>query len=337
MDVAVRQLAGVTLVCIDTTDRWPWSLKAVRHSMAAARFGRVLFLTDRCEVLAAENLPQGMEVVQMAPLTSVEAYSRFVIESLPDFVTSRHVLIVQWDGFITHPQAWNDEFLSYDYVGAPWTNAPKGQDVGNGGFCLRSTRLMKRVREASLKVATSDLHPEDVFVAVTCRPWLEAEGMRFPTADVARRFSVELGDRPEGEPSFGFHGPYHFPEVFDPRSGELSAFIQSLDWRALNAWWMGEFLRRVRLHRYQVRDGEADWANWTSWLSAALTEADVHWCAGESARSLIKSLIRYGYNGHAVHLLNRRSSEGMPPAGDRKLRVRAWVTARRDHWWPRSH
>ncbi|KAF4746198.1 hypothetical protein FOZ62_025133, partial [Perkinsus olseni] len=35
-----------------------------------------------------------------------------------------------------------DDFLEYDYIGAPWKHRPLGLSVGNGGFSLRSRSLL---------------------------------------------------------------------------------------------------------------------------------------------------------------------------------------------------
>ena len=93
-------------------------------------------------------------VIPIKHIDSVEQYSKFVLAELDNYVDTEHVLIVQYDGFILNPEAWMDEFLQYDYVGAPWLvdqmfvdmfafpEKLMGQTVvGNGGFCLRSKKL----------------------------------------------------------------------------------------------------------------------------------------------------------------------------------------------------
>ncbi len=318
----MRRLDDVTLVCIDTTARQPWSVAAVRRCIASLQFAEVLFFAPGPEVLG-ELVDAGVRWVPLKSLESIGEYSNFVVRSLPDHVRTSHALIVQWDGFVIAPEQWSDEFLTFDYIGAPWTHAPVGQDVGNGGFSLRSSRLMVMARELSL-LGGGDLHPEDVFIGVTCRPRLEGAGMRFPSAEFARRFSVELGGEGNGPP-FGFHGPYHFPAVFDPASGELSDFVRTLDGRSLDAWWMGEFLRRIRLYRFGVAEGAVDWSVWKTWLATHLDLASEGWCSGEDGTSLLKSLIRYGYLEHAGQLLARRRACSRGSLTDVKLRLRMWV------------
>lgn len=43
-----------------------------------------------------------------------------MVKLLDSYIETPHVLVVQYDGFILNPDAWTDEFLEYDYVGAPW-------------------------------------------------------------------------------------------------------------------------------------------------------------------------------------------------------------------------
>ena len=58
---------------------------------------------------------------------SVEDYNHFIIKELNDHINSEFCMIVQTDGHPIRPEAWEDEFLKYDYLGAPWyTQLPSG-------------------------------------------------------------------------------------------------------------------------------------------------------------------------------------------------------------------
>ena len=35
---------------------------------------------------------------------------------LASYIETDFVLIVQYDGFVLHAQAWDDDFLNYDYI-----------------------------------------------------------------------------------------------------------------------------------------------------------------------------------------------------------------------------
>ena len=47
-------------------------------------------------------------------------YSRFMIKDLYKYFTTKFCLIIQADGFVVDPNFWKNEFLNYDYIGAPW-------------------------------------------------------------------------------------------------------------------------------------------------------------------------------------------------------------------------
>src|SRR5262249_12882229 len=124
-------LPQVTLACVDCAYH-DLAAEALRRCLSGVRFGRAVLLTDRAMAVA------GVETLPIAPLRSVAEYSEFVLKRLVDYVDTPHVLLVQWDGFVLNPGAWREDFLSYDYVGAPWPWHQDGRNVGNGGFSLRS-------------------------------------------------------------------------------------------------------------------------------------------------------------------------------------------------------
>jgi hypothetical protein len=130
-------------------------------------------------------------------------YSEFMVKKLNKYVNKDFVLVVQHDGFIVNPSKWTDEFLRYDYIGAPWypsqVHHNKEHLVGNGGFSLRSKRLCDFIASDP---TISDCHPEDVAICQRYRPHLEDNGFTFAPVELARRFSGENGPWLE---SFGQH------------------------------------------------------------------------------------------------------------------------------------
>lgn len=199
-------LAQVTLCAVDT--RAPaMAARALQRSMAGIDFGRVQLFTHGWQ--PAMPLP-GIEIVDIGPIRSGADYSHFVLRELPAHIGTSHVLVTQWDGFVVHPEAWTDEFLQFDYVGAVWADQPAARCVGNGGFSLRSQRLLQAGRDARI----TQEHPEDLMLGRNYRSLLEAEhGVRFAPPALARRFAFE-NEAPAG-PTFGFHGPYNLPRVLD--------------------------------------------------------------------------------------------------------------------------
>ncbi len=77
--------------------------------------------------------------------------------------------------------------------------------VGNGGFSLRSRKLLK----ALARLPTVPGVNEDWTISELHRPALERDfGIRFAPPETAARFSYE--QRHPGKPTFGFHGQSNF-------------------------------------------------------------------------------------------------------------------------------
>jgi hypothetical protein len=66
--------------------------KAMDRCKEYFNFGGKIFITD----------PQ---------INSRQAYSKFILQELHKHIKTEFVLIVQWDGYIINPDAWNDQFL----------------------------------------------------------------------------------------------------------------------------------------------------------------------------------------------------------------------------------
>jgi tetratricopeptide (TPR) repeat protein len=195
------ELPGVTLCCVDTTNP-ELALRALRSSASGIVFARSLFLTDRAHDVA------GIDVRVIAPLGSRESYSAFVLKTLVEHVDTAHVLLIQWDGYVVNPAAWRDEFLACDYIGAKWFWHSDEMRVGNGGFSLRSRRLLRALQDPRISLAG----PEDETICRVFRPLLEREhGIVFATEELADAFAFEAA-YPIGLP-LGFHGLYNFCRV----------------------------------------------------------------------------------------------------------------------------
>ena len=207
------QLPGVTLACIDSANH-ALALRALTRSCADIHFARTLLLTDA--VPKGVQVPDGIEVVAIAPIASRDAYSNFVLKELRPFIATEHVLLVQWDGYVINPGAWDPAFLECDYLGAKWFWHEDGMRVGNGGFSLRSRRLLAALEDSRITLVDA----EDTTIGRTFRPLLEREhGIRFGSEELADQFAFEAA-YPIGKP-FGFHGLFNFWQVMPP--AELAA------------------------------------------------------------------------------------------------------------------
>ena len=203
-------LDSVTLCGVDT--RTPLlALQALQRSMREIQFGAaILFANDR-ENLRERTAALGVTLVDIGSIDSIESYSKFMLSGFGSLIPTEFALITQWDGFVINPNAWCDKFLAYDYVGALWPDWSDERAVGNGGFSLRSKRLLKALTDPAIVVS----HPEDLCICHVNRERLEREhGIRFAPPSLAARFSYE--NVPSATPTFGFHGISNLMNVLTP-------------------------------------------------------------------------------------------------------------------------
>lgn len=190
-------LCAASSVNIDAT------ISALTASMAHVQFADCLLFTD----VPIQVTDKRIKLVKVDRLHSARSYSAFILDQLGHHIETSHCLVVQWDGHVVDAGRWDPAFLAFDYIGARWPQFHDGHDVGNGGFSLRSRRLLLACQSARF----ANAHPEDVAIGRTHRPWLEELGMRFADQITADRFSAERIGVPSN--CFGFHGVWHLPAV----------------------------------------------------------------------------------------------------------------------------
>ena len=191
----------MTLVAVTSVALQP-TVDTLRASLRQADFAEVLLLSD--EPPAEEDARITWQ--QIDRLASRADYSQFMLRGLAEHISTSHALCIQWDGFVLKGSAWKAEFLEYDYIGAVWPHFHDRYNVGNGGFSLRSRRLLNACRNLSF-----DPHDgEDVIICRLQRSRLEEQGLRFAPEEVARQFSYER-TQPTGR-EFGFHGVFNLVE-----------------------------------------------------------------------------------------------------------------------------
>jgi len=160
-------------------------------------------LKNLCKYIK-ENVYQAKIVIKndLPPANNTKNYDEFCSLRLHSLFVSPHAIVCQLDGYPIHWSSWDDSFLNYDYIGAPWpdTLSPDPCRVGNGGFSLRSRRLC----QALAGQAWVPL-PDDVFICQHSYNNMVQLGIRYAPPSVAARFSIEH-DVPEKHPTpFGFH------------------------------------------------------------------------------------------------------------------------------------
>jgi Protein of unknown function (DUF5672) len=188
-------LNDVTVCAIDSANM-ALSARALQLTMAHCEFSDAV-LFSRAPVEGA------FRAITIDNLDSMSAYHFFAIKRLPELIETRFVLIVQWDGYVINPGVWHPSFREYDYIGARWPHFSDGMTVGNGGFSLRSRKLLAALNDQRFTVdGTTN---EDLLICRIFRPVLEREfGIRFAPEGVADQFSYE--NILPNQPTFGFHG-----------------------------------------------------------------------------------------------------------------------------------
>jgi len=158
-------------------------------------------------------------------------YNFIALKRIPRIVNTDFNLTIHADGYAVNPDAWTDEFLEYDYIGAQWSFRFINK-VGNGGFCLRSKKLYDAINKLKLphrieqfpkeirnntNITIEALQdpgklviPEDNIICLIYRQQLEHEyGIKFPPLYLADRFSIEFNTfSPWLGKSLGFHGKH---------------------------------------------------------------------------------------------------------------------------------
>lgn len=229
MPPAPLRLREVTVCAADSASP-ALAARALERSVERCDFGDAVLFTD-----AAVAGP--FRTVAIEPLRSRADYSRFILKDLPAHVSTPYALVVQWDGYVVDPAAWDPEFLRYDYIGAKWDWHTDGFTVGNGGFSLRSRRLLDAGADPRVSL-DSGLGEDKILCRLYRRP-LEAQfGMRFAPEPVADRFSHERAPPPG--PTFGFHGLFNLWRHEDDAS--LAALAAQVPDAILGAEEYGELL-----------------------------------------------------------------------------------------------
>ena len=208
---------SITLVAIADTNL-KMTLRSLNMSRKKILFNKILLITSK-DVKNLDLFTE-LKVIKINPIKSFKEYNNFIIFELHNFIKTSHVLIVQWDGFVINPEKWNNDFLKYDFIGAPFI--PRAKDfnysrdknnkfysVGNGGFSIRSRSLLKAASKFSLE---DDIkftsHHEDGFFCVLHREFLESKGYKWAPFNIAKEFAIEspISFNDLYSLPFGFHG-----------------------------------------------------------------------------------------------------------------------------------
>jgi hypothetical protein len=61
---------------------------------------------------SVKNKRPDIEYAQAPAIRTTKDYSDLLLTGIDEYVVGSHVLVIQWDSFITHPDLWRNEFLT---------------------------------------------------------------------------------------------------------------------------------------------------------------------------------------------------------------------------------
>lgn len=226
-------MKDVTLVAIDFKT-YELTKKAIEITLRNFEPKEIVVISDR-------EFVDGARTILRDPVNGMAEYANVMLKGTADYVNTSHALYVQWDGIAHNRSMWTDEFLKYDYIGAPWPWQPEGKNIGNGGFSLRSKQLLDIcANDPVIALTQEEPIAEDNIIGQHNRSYLEQKGIVFPTTDIAKQFSYELGEPCD---SFGFHGLWNVVSKLD--DADLDYFMERLDYNGWNVYKWNHFMQAL--------------------------------------------------------------------------------------------
>jgi hypothetical protein len=209
-----KKLNDVTLIAYDTRpDKIEGTILGMQKCLSRLDFASAKLLTD----IEPKNLPDNI-IWEYAPhINNINDFNLYVFSELGMHVETSHALYVQDHAYILDETLWSDRWLQYDYAGAVWpivensylTDDGKRIRVGNGGFSLRSRKLMFAPRVLGLKLEQRQgFFNEDGNLCVYHVDKLLKYGIKYMPVEEAATFSYEnpvLENNYGNMKTFGFH------------------------------------------------------------------------------------------------------------------------------------
>lgn len=209
------KLPNVTLAAMTSVKIYE-TIKALEYSMQGIEFGEVVLITHRKPLM----LPKTITYKHTSKLSDIDCFNYKIAYELGDYIHTDYVLLIHYDGFVVHPEKWQEQFLDYDYIGSPWPVPAPGKRhcyhdiygnlcrVGNS-VSLRSKRFLEFPRKAGFKWEKDEdgFYNEDIFLCCMNKHKFEAAGMKYAPVEVAAKFGHEhpVPEVMEVDAPFVFH------------------------------------------------------------------------------------------------------------------------------------
>jgi hypothetical protein len=196
----MKQLLNIDLISVNCVNP-EQSVKALLYSSEKIKFGSIKLFSH----YKPNNITSHIDYIKIKKL-SHEEMNWFHLNELPKYITNEFMLSIHDDGFIINPDKWDNIFLNYDYIGAPWPALDwcRKNRVGNGGFVLKSKNFLNL--EEKLPFTTNH---NDVVVTNQYYDFFIENGCNYAPLETACKFSLEHlipESNKNLDYTFGFHG-----------------------------------------------------------------------------------------------------------------------------------
>lgn len=199
------QLPTVTLIIYNPDKDANLSAKVLNFVCSMIDFGAVKHLCSKPPTIKCVG-----ETV-LVPFGDWEEGQIMQSYLLNEYFDTEHLMHIETDGYPVNVDLWENEFLRFDYVGAPWPcEYTYNNRVGNAGFSIQSKRFRQFLYDNKDKYPTG--MSSDIFFCQFMFEELRSAGITFAPLYVAQRFSFELPIEEfndwDWKRSFGFHGKF---------------------------------------------------------------------------------------------------------------------------------
>lgn len=218
MEIKNKKIKNTTICCIDTKNKIE-ALIALDKSIKDISFEKYYFFTDDIDdikISRFENLSKvNLEIFYIPTIPSKSEYSKFCLVDLNKYISTDFCLTIQHDGYIINPECWTNEFLNFDYIGAPWPpDWGYKNRIGNGGFCMKSKKFLQTCSaifsnfDFNLEISRDkyDISINEDFLA--CNIYYDEmllKGIKFADLQTSSLFSIEHPIPEMKNKTFGFH------------------------------------------------------------------------------------------------------------------------------------